>query len=157
MQLQDVITRNPETISPDDSIRHATKIMRDCQIGFLPVTDDERVLGVVTDRDIVIRAIASGFDPQTTCVRHVMTKDPVQLQATDPIEKALEIMARWAIARVIVTDSDGRIVGVLTSGDAATACKGDDRAGQLTAAIHRRANKTQPVPMPPPNAQFVSE
>src|SRR5471030_2317249 len=128
MQLQDVITQNPSTVHPDDSIRSATKIMRDGQIGFLPVLADGIVLGVVTDRDVVIRAIAGGFDPQTTPVRDIMSRDPVQIYATDSIEKALEIMATQAIARVVVTDQNGKMVGVLSCGDLATACKGDNGA-----------------------------
>jgi len=156
VQLQEVITKNPETIRPDDSIREATMLMRDCRIGFLPVIDDGKVLGVVTDRDIVIRAIASGFDPQTTTVRHVMTTNPVQLKANDTFEKALEIMAANAINRLIVTDKNGKLLGVLTAGDAAAACKGDSRAAKLAVAIHKRA-KRLPSPKPPHDAQYVSE
>jgi CBS domain-containing protein len=156
MQLQDVITQNPSTVHPDDSVRSATKIMRDGQIGFLPVLADGVVLGVVTDRDVVIRAIAGGFDPQTTPVRDIMSRDPIQLYATDSVEKALEIMASQAIARLVVTDPSGKMVGVLSCGDLATACKGDNRAGQLRAAIHRRTYKSKPVEAPP-DAQFVSE
>jgi len=156
VQLQEVITKNPETIRPDVSIRDATMIMRDCRIGFLPVTDDGRVLGVITDRDIVIRAIASGFDPQTTTVRHIMTTDPVQLRSNDTFDKALELMAANAVSRIIVTDKNGKLIGVLSAGDAATACKGDVRAAKLAVAIHKRA-KRLPSPMPPHDAQYVSE
>jgi len=156
MQLQEVITKNPETIRPDDSIRDATLIMRDCRIGFLPVIDDGKVLGCVTDRDIVIRAIAGGYDPQTTTVRHVMTTNPVLLKDTDPFDKALETMATFAINRLIVTDKNGTLAGVLTVGDAAAACKGDRRAGTLTAEIHKRAGRRSSMP-PPRDAQFVSE
>jgi len=155
MQLHEVITKNPETIRPDDSIRNATKIMRDYQIGFLPVIDDGKVLGVLTDRDIIIRAIASGYDPQTTCVRHVMTMNPIQLRETDPLESALEAMSLNSIARLVIIDQEGNLVGVLTSGDAALACDGDNRAGKLRVAIHRRTNRE--LTPPPPGAQFVSD
>ena len=155
MQLQQVITRNPETVRPDDSIHSATVIMRDNRIGFLPVIDDGKVLGVVTDRDIIIRAIAGGYDPCKTVIRDVMTDNPVLLQTTDSVELAIQTMARYGIARIVVVDLTGKMVGVLSSGDAATACNGDEMAGQLAVAIHRRANRQQPLPWD--GAQFVSD
>ena len=156
MRLADLITSKPITVRPDDSIRKATIVMCESSIGFLPVTDSGRVLGVVTDRDIVLRGVAQGYDPQTTFIRHVMTPDPIQLQITDELETALDLMAAKAIGRLLVTDKEGNLVGVLTAGDLAMACRGDERAGYLKVALHQR-NHRQSVPIPPPDAQFVSE
>lgn len=156
MQLKDVITKNPKTVNAHDSIRMASRIMRDDQIGFLPVTIDGNVLGVLTDRDIAIRAIAGGFDPETTKVGDIMTMNPIQLSMTDTLETACETMAQLTVARLIVTDHSGMMVGVVSCGDLAMACKGDERAGRLTAAIHRRAKKVEELQVPL-DAQFVSE
>ena len=111
---------NPvETIEPDASVRQAAERMRDLEIGSLPVCDGDRLVGVVTDRDITIRSTAAGTDPGSCRVDQVMTPHVDYCLADDDVQSAIDVMEGKQIRRLPVLDRDHRLVGTVALGDLA--------------------------------------
>jgi CBS domain-containing protein len=119
-QVKDVMTERPVTLDADASLADAARLMRDRGIGDVIVVDGESAEGIVTDRDIVIRAIADGADPTRTPLREVVSGDLAAVAPDDPVERAIDLMRERAIRRLPVLES-GKPVGVLSLGDLAVA------------------------------------
>lgn len=114
--LGEVMTPDVRTISPDATIEEAAQEMRDGDFGVMPVGEDDELLGVITDRDIAIRAVAEGKDPGTA-VRDVMSEGVVWAHEDDSVEHAAQIMSDYQIRRLPVVDADQRLVGIVALGD----------------------------------------
>ena len=128
MKISDVMTPNPRTVAPDDDIQVAARIMRDEDAGSVPVVQDSRVVGMVTDRDIVIRAVADGdFD---CTVEDVASDDVVCATSEMTTADAAELMSEHQIRRLPVVDSDERLVGIVSIGDLAVKEGKDARTGE---------------------------
>ena len=125
MQLSDIISRNVETIAPEATVREAAQRMRSMDVGSLPVCDGNHLLGMITDRDITIRAIADGRDPARTSVRDAMTPDVQYVFEDDDVERAARIMRERQIRRLPVVNREKRLVGIVALGDIART--GNDR------------------------------
>lgn len=119
MQLKEVMTPGVEVISPEASIREAAEKMRHMDIGPLPVCDGDRLVGMLTDRDITVRAVADGRDPVTTLVREVMTSDIVYGFDDQDLQDATRLMEQYQIRRLPVLNRDKRLVGIVSLGDLA--------------------------------------
>jgi CBS domain-containing protein len=128
-RIADVMTRDVRVVRPDQSIREAAVMMADCDIGSLPVGEDDRLVGMITDRDIVLRAVAEGRDAEQTSVREVMT-DRIQYCYDDEnVEEVAQHMADLGIRRLPVISREKRLVGIIalsnmtqcTDGEAKTA------------------------------------
>ena len=117
MQVSQIMTPDPDTAQPQDTLREVAAKMKSGDYGSVPVVDGGRLVGVVTDRDIAVRAVAQGLDPDTE-VREVMTPDPVCVGPESDVREAAEIMQDQQIRRIFVTDDD-RLVGVVALGDVA--------------------------------------
>jgi CBS domain-containing protein len=124
--VRDVMTRGVETAAPDATIAEVARRMRDLDVGSLPVTDGGRLLGIVTDRDLSIRATAAGKEPNTTRVREVMSPELAWVFDDEPADAAARVMRERQIRRLPVLDRSDRLVGVVALGDLATDL-GDDR------------------------------
>ena len=124
MQLRDISTESVQTLTPITTLQEAATVMRERDLGWMPVEESDKVVGIVTDRDIVIRGVASALDMKTTAVREVMTKNIVSCNAGDDVEDACELMEREQVRRLCVLDDDGRLVGVVSLADLAQ--RGDD-------------------------------
>ena len=118
-RLREVMTEGAETISPDATLKEAAVKMEALNIGPLVVCEGDKILGIVTDRDITVRAVASGRDPNTTPVREVMTAEVAWAYADQPIEEAAELMKDREIRRLPVLDHDNRLVGIVALADVA--------------------------------------
>jgi CBS domain-containing protein len=116
-QIRDVMTPGPETIQADRPAAEAAKLMKEADAGMIPVVDNGNLLGTVTDRDIAIRLVAEGKDPQTP-VREIATTDPITVEPDRDLEEALQLMAKHQVRRLPVVES-GRLVGVLAQADVA--------------------------------------
>lgn len=123
MQVQKVLTRNVERIPPDTTIRDAAARMRDCDVGALPVFEGDRLVGMVTDRDIATRAIAEGLDPSKAQVRDVMSSGIVYCFEDQDVREAAKLMKEKQIRRLVVLNRDKRLVGILSLGDLATSAE----------------------------------
>ena len=119
MQLRDIITDSVDTLTPTTTLEDAAKMMRERDLGWMPVEEADKVIGIVTDRDIVIRAIASSLDPKTTAVGQVMTKNVLSCNIDDDVDDACELMEREQVRRLVVLDDDGALAGVVSLADLA--------------------------------------
>ena len=120
MKLSEIMTRDVVIIQPDDSLQSAAKKMKDRNIGFLPVCDGEELLGVLSDRDITIRALADGMDVNVMLGRDLMTTPAIYCFEDQDVSEAAKIMAENQIRRLVVLSRDGKsLVGVISLGDLA--------------------------------------
>jgi CBS domain-containing protein len=117
-RVREVMTENPVALPKDASIVEAARLMRERGIGDVIVTDGDRAEGIVTDRDIVVRAVAEGTDPSQVRVGEVLSRDLATVSPDDPVEQVIALMREKAIRRVPVVES-GRPVGVVSIGDLA--------------------------------------
>src|SRR5436309_16125892 len=121
MKVSEVMTVQPQTIAPDQSVRKAAELMDRLDVGVLPVCDGDRSIGVVTVRDITVRATAIGSPPESTPISEVMSDDVRWIAQDDDTADAEQLMAAAQIRRVPVVDADKRLVGMLSLGDLAVA------------------------------------
>jgi CBS domain-containing protein len=119
-RLRDVMTTGVETVAPGDTIRFAAEKMDALDVGSLPVCDGERLIGVVTDRDLAVRAVASGRDPNRTAVIEAMTPALVFALEEQGIDDAVELMREHEIRRLPIVDDRRRLVGIVALADLAT-------------------------------------
>ncbi len=128
MKISDVMTPNPKTVQPGDDIQVAARIMRDEDAGSVPVVEDGRIVGIVTDRDIVIRAVADGdFD---CTVEDIQSDDVVCATADMSTAAGAELMSEHQVRRLPVVDADDRVVGIVSIGDLAVKEGRDARTGE---------------------------
>jgi CBS domain-containing protein len=144
MQAQDVMTRDVITVAPDATLEQAARLMEEADIGALPVSEDDRMVGMVTDRDIAIRAIAHGMGPQAK-VREVMTGAVRYCFCDQDIEDIADNMADIQLRRLPVVDRDKRLVGILSLGDLATS-DDPDPAAEALCGISRPAPAVELYP-----------
>ena len=116
-QIKDVMTHEVQVISPESPISEAASLMRDGDFGLLPVGEDDRMIGTISDRDIVLRAVAEGKDG-STIVRDVMTGGGVHwVYEDDSVDKAAALMSEHQVRRLPVVNADKRLVGIVSLGD----------------------------------------
>ena len=127
MKLKDIMTPHVECLKPDDSLAHAAQRMRDLDVGSLPICGmNERLTGIITDRDITVRGTAAGCDPETTRVADIMTQGITYCSVDDSLDEAASLMEEKQIRRLAVLDGNKRLVGIVSLGDLAV--KGNDAA-----------------------------
>lgn len=143
MILKEIMTPNVEAVSAEASLVEAARKMAQLDVGFLPVLGDVDVAGVVTDRDIVVRAIAEGEDPKQTTVKTVMTAVVETLPEDTPVEEAAQLMESRQIRRLLVTGDHGRKVGVVSLGDIAVKTKNDPLSGETLEEVSQPAQPTR--------------
>jgi CBS domain-containing protein len=136
MKVSEVMTRSVRTVAPNQSIQDAGSLMEELDIGVLPVADNDRLVGMITDRDIAVRAVAKGRGPETT-IREAMTKDVKYCFDDQTIDEVTQNMADIRVRRLPVVDRGKRLVGILSLGDIATNGKSQDEAGEALQGISR--------------------
>ena len=117
--IRDAMTSNPCAIDSDKSVAYAAKMMRDEDVGFAPIVQGDRLVGTVTDRDIAVKVVSEGKDPETTTVLEVASTDLVTVGPDQDLEEALTLMAHNQVRRLPVVEQDGQLVGVLAQADVA--------------------------------------
>jgi CBS domain-containing protein len=134
-KIRDVMTPAPETIRADRPAAEAAKKMREADAGMIPVMDNGDLLGTVTDRDIAVRVVAEGKDPQSTAVGEIASRDVVTVEPDEELDEALQKMATHQVRRLPVVEA-GRLVGVLAQADVAR--EGDEKdVGHAVGEISR--------------------
>jgi CBS domain-containing protein len=123
--IREVMSSNPSAIEADSSVADAAKLMRDEDVGLAPVVEGDRLVGTLTDRDITVRVVAEGKDPQSTTVREVASTDLVTVDPEQDLDEAVRLMAQHQVRRLPVVEEDGRLVGVVAQADVAR--QADDR------------------------------
>ena len=130
MQLRELMTRDAEVVSPDASLQEAAQCMRDLDVGLIPICDGGRVIGMLTDRDITVRATAEGSNPKKTKVKEVMTEDVVSCYEDEDAADAARLMEDHQIRRLIILNRDDRLAGIVSLGDLATHTGTEHLAGE---------------------------
>lgn len=118
MKVREIMTREPSTLSPASTIGEAATIMRQNDCGSVPIVEGGRLVGIITDRDIVIRILAGGKDPKTAHVSEAMTADPVTVGPDASLDEAQKVMAERQVRRLPVVEN-GRLVGLVVIGQVA--------------------------------------
>jgi CBS domain-containing protein len=139
MELRDIMTRNVEVISSDASLKDAASKMRSLDVGLIPVCDGGRLQGILTDRDITIRATADGRDPIKTKVADVMSTDIAYCLEDQEVEDAVSLMEVRQIRRLPVLNLDKHLVGIVSLGDIAVHGGDRDMAGETLQEISQPA------------------
>jgi CBS domain-containing protein len=132
--IRDVMTSNPCTIDAEKSVAYAAKMMREEDVGLAPIVEGDKLVGMLTDRDIATRVAAEGRDPDQVKVRDVASKQLITIDPRKDLSEALRMMAKHQVRRLPVVQEDGRLVGVVAQADIAR--QGDDRTtGRLVEEI----------------------
>ena len=130
--VRDTMTENPRSIKASASVVEAARLMREGHIGSLPITDDEQLVGMITDRDITTRVVAEAADPMKTSVGDVYSGDLITVEPGKDLDEALQLMARHQVRRLPVVEN-GRLVGIVAQAD--IAISESEKTGELVEAI----------------------
>ena len=118
MRCEEIMTKNPATISLDATVLEAARLMAEKDVGFIPIVDGQgRAVGTVTDRDIVVRCVAKGLDPRTSRLKDFGGNEVIFCQPQDDLKKARDLMARHKIQRILVADAQKKPLGVISLQD----------------------------------------
>ena len=117
--VSEIMSTDVRSIEPQESLRRAAQLMHDLDVGALPVCDGERLLGMVTDRDITVRGVAAGLAPDSACVSDVMTGDVQFCTVDQDTEEVMRMMGDKQVRRLPVIDTDKNLVGIVSLGDMA--------------------------------------
>jgi CBS domain-containing protein len=135
MQVSEVMTRGVECIRPEASLQEAAGRMKELDVGVLPVCDNDRLVGMLTDRDITVRAVSDGHDPRNDRVRDVMTPEVFYCFENQDVSEAAELMRGKQVRRLPVLNRDHRLVGIVSLGDLAVETGNDELAGRTLEGI----------------------
>ena len=133
-KITEVMSTNPCAIEADKPVAYAAKMMKDEDVGLAPIVEGDRLVGTLTDRDIVIRVVAAGKDPEAVTVREIASTDLVTVDPQQSLDEALQLMARNQVRRLPVVEEDGKLVGVVAQADVAREGK-DQQTGELVEEI----------------------
>jgi CBS domain-containing protein len=134
-RIREVMTPSPETVEPGQPVAEAAKLMKQADVGMIPVVQEGQLSGTVTDRDIVLRVIAEGKSPASTTVGEIASGEVVTVDPEQELEEALELMSKHQVRRLPVVEN-GRLIGVLAQADVAR--EGDEReVGRTVEQISR--------------------
>src|SRR4051812_43219339 len=131
MLLKEIMTHNIEVVSPGDTLEQAAQKMAELNVGPLPVCEGNRVVGMLTDRDITVRATAAGCDPKTTLVGDTMSQDVISCYEDQDVGEAARLMKEKQVRRLLVLSRSGDLVGIVSLGDLATEAGDQGRPGEV--------------------------
>jgi CBS domain-containing protein len=117
--VREAMTANPRSVEPSVPVAEAARLMRSEDVGSLPVVEGERLVGIITDRDIVVRVVAEGRDPESTNLSELISRDLVTVRPDEDLDEALKLMARHQVRRLPVVEDGGRLIGIVAQADVA--------------------------------------
>jgi CBS domain-containing protein len=131
MKAKDIMTRKPKCVTPETSVREAARLMKEEDVGVLPVVErdgSDRLIGIVTDRDIAIRHVAEGHDSSSCPVREAMTSSVRTAREDDDVESVMDLMGTEQVRRIPVVDERGSLVGIVAQADIVREARDDKKA-----------------------------
>ncbi|MEO6213604.1 MAG: CBS domain-containing protein [Vicinamibacterales bacterium] len=137
-KCSDVMTHEPVCCVPDDSVTEVASVMKREDVGSVPVVEshqDKKLVGIVTDRDLVVKILAGGLSTERATVRDAMTANPASCTEQDDVSKAVELMSDRQVRRMPIVDASGRLTGIIAQADVATRVQSDRKTGELVEAI----------------------
>jgi len=137
MQVREIMTRDVKIVSPDDTLQNAARIMAEVDVGAIPVGQNDRLLGMLTDRDIAVRAVAAGKTPGKCKVRDVMSEGVKYVYEDETTEDIARNMAGLQVRRLPVLNRDKRLVGIVSLGDLAISPAEGERAKKAIAGVSK--------------------
>ncbi|HEX6060378.1 MAG TPA: CBS domain-containing protein [Gemmatimonadaceae bacterium] len=140
MKAQDIMTKNPRTVTPETRLMEAARLMKDEDVGIIPVVESgasRRLVGVLTDRDITVRHVAEGHDSNQCPVREAMSDRLVTARPDEDIEDVMETMGREQIRRIPIVDERGDLVGILAQADLAREAHDEDKVEETVEKISK--------------------
>jgi CBS domain-containing protein len=137
MKLNQVMTKNPEYVPLNTALVEVARRMRDLDVGMLPVGDGIKLKGMVTDRDITIRATAEGLDPERTKASDIMTEQVLYAYEDEEVEKAIQTMKEKQVRRLIILNRDKDMVGVVALADVATGTESPEVKAEAVEAVSK--------------------
>jgi CBS domain-containing protein len=138
-RVKDLMVRDVVTIDPAVTLAEAATRMRDHNVGILPVVVNGKLAGVITDRDLVVRALAEGADPTLTVVGEFASAEPIYARPDTPLGEAMEVMAARQLGRLPVVDDDDRLVGIVTLGSLALRSREEKQTLHTAQEVSRRS------------------
>jgi CBS domain-containing protein len=141
MKIREMMTKGTVSVSPDTPVIEAAGLMRLHDIGVVPVLDGARIVGMLTDRDIVLQVVANGTDPKTTPVNAVMSRGSISVFDDQSVEEAVDLMKKYQIRRLPVLDRTNKLVGIVSLGDIAV----DVHAGLSGKALKEVSEPSTPL------------
>jgi len=147
VKISEIMTKNPETAQITDSIMDVASMMRDLNVGFMPIMDGDVLVGCVTDRDITVRSVAEGMDIANASVGEIMSTDLHVVSPDNDLDEAASIMEEFQIRRLPVIDENNRLVGVVSLGDIAVRTKNIEEAGEILEEISEPSRPERPEEM----------
>ena len=142
MKVSEVMTRDVQTVRPDQPVRDAASFMLSADAGSIPVIDGDRLIGMITDRDIAVRGVAKGYGPDTP-VRELMTDDIICARDSDDVDDIASKMSEAQVRRLPVIDGDQRLCGIVSLGDLSRDGDGDSAAQALEGVSERGGRHQQ--------------
>ena len=134
-QIRDVMTANPECVSETGSLRDVARIMKDRDTGVVPVVNGKKIVGLITDRDIIVRGLAEGKNMESASVSELMTKQVRTVRDDASVNDALELMNSAEVRRVAVVNSNDELVGIVSLGDISVKSDKDSKVGKTVESI----------------------
>jgi CBS domain-containing protein len=140
-KCNEVMTKNPVCCLPNDTVIKAAELMKSENIGSIPVIENEqtqKLVGIVTDRDLALKIIAEGRDARSTKVESVMTRKVVTCRADHDLQKALDAMAEHQLRRIPIVDNDNKVVGIIAQADVATRADQPEKTAEMVKEISQK-------------------
>lgn len=137
-KCRDVMTQDPVFCQPGDSIATVARIMKQEDVGSVPIVESaesRKLVGIITDRDIVVKVVAEGRAPDAASVKEAMTPSPVSCREDDDVEHAVKLMKERQVRRMPIVDTASRLAGIIAQADVATRVNKDSKTGELVEAI----------------------
>jgi CBS domain-containing protein len=134
--IRELMTVNPRSLESGSTVTEAARLMRDEDVGIVPVTEGEKLVGTVTDRDIAIRVVAEGKSPETVTVGEIASRELVTIDPQQDLDEALKLMAKHQVRRLPVVEEDGKLVGIVAQADVAKHAS-DEQTGDLVEDISK--------------------
>jgi CBS domain-containing protein len=135
-RIREVMTSDPRSLESGSTVMEAARLMRDEDAGSIPIVEGEKLVGTVTDRDIAIRVVAEGREPESVTVGEIASRELVTIDPQQDLDEALRLMARHQVRRLPVVEEDGKLVGIVAQADIAEHAS-DSRTGQLVEDISK--------------------
>jgi CBS domain-containing protein len=138
MKAKDIMTRKPKSVTPETSVREAARLMKEEDVGVLPVVDrdgSDRLIGIVTDRDIAIRHVAEGHDSSSCPVSEAMTSSVSTAREDDDVDSVMDLMGKEQVRRIPVIDERGGLIGIVAQADIVREARDDRKAERMIEKI----------------------
>jgi CBS domain-containing protein len=142
MKVKQIMTAEITSVGPETNLADVAGMMSEKDIGWVPVLKDGKVLGVITDRDIVLRSVAAGKNPKAVSAREVASPSTLSVRDNEDIEEASRLMAEKQVRRLLVVDNNDHAVGVISLSDLASRMRGNELAGATLGRITRTDGRT---------------